>query len=325
MNLDIRNRVPAAALAVFLVLIAGTAHAGKLEKVSNSGSVATDSRPEVDLGQVPMDGGAVKKVFELYNGETTDLVLKGAFTSCACTRAYIELPDGEKSPSYGQSMPRGWYRTIKPGQKFKVHVNFNPAFHGRQGLGPFKRDVFLVTSATADDNMSTMLPLIRHGTVTSLRMTGTVVEKVTRQNRDKPPKPDVRIGDFLFPAREIDLGVVKQSQGAVSRTVPFIYDGAAPVRITGTPASCACTRAAISSNTLAPGQEGTLTVTFDPNYHQEPKGRFFKDVLVLTEPKTTREVSIRMWAEVDVDLGPEAYKSKEPDDDEDEHREERAR
>ena len=130
-----------------------------------------------------------------------------------------------------------------------------------------------------------------------------------------------KVGDFQFPATTHDFGVVKQSGGVVRYEMPFIYGGDTPVRVTGTPSSCACVSASISKKTLNPGENGILTVEFDPNYHEEPEGKFFKDVLILTEPDQSAEVGLRIWAQVDLDLGPEAYKFKEHDD-EDEHEEE---
>ncbi len=72
-----------------------------LKTKTHSGSVNPVEDSSVDLGIINIDGGMVERVFELYNGEAEDLVLKGAFTSCACTKASIELPDGTVSKSFG--------------------------------------------------------------------------------------------------------------------------------------------------------------------------------------------------------------------------------
>lgn len=312
-------------IAIFFVvaMFAGTqiAQAEDLKKKTNSGSVNPVMSPVVDLGIVNIDGGIVERVFELYNGESEDLVLKGAFTSCACTKTTIELPDGTVSKPFGMSLPTRWFRVIKPGERFKVRVQFDPIFHGKDGTGQFRRDIYLITSASPDDNFSSRLPMIRNGSVSRLQLKGEVV--TAREYKEQMPDLSLneKVGDFQFPATTHDFGVVKQSGGVVRYEMPFIYGGSAPVRVTGTPASCACVSASISKKTLNPGESGILTVEFDPNYHAEPEGRFFKDVIVLTEPAQTEEVSIRLWLEVDLDLGPEAYKFKEHDD-EDEHEEE---
>jgi len=265
----------------------------------------------VDLGIINIDGGMVERVFELYNGESEDLVLKGAFTSCACTKASIELPDGTVSKPFGMSLPTKWFRVIKPGEKFKVHVQFDPAFHGKDGTGDFRRDIYLITSASPDDNFSSRLPMIRHGSVSMLRLSGEVVTADEYRIRQPVRRPGKKAGDFRFTATVIEAGIVKQSGPVVKFEKQFIFEGDVPVEVTGTPTSCACVSAHISKTTLNPGEKGTLTIEFDPNYHKEPEGRFFKDVIILTEPAQAEEVNIRLWAEVDLDLGPEAYKFKE--------------
>ena len=163
------------AFAVAISLAAEPSLADSLKKKVDSGKVASETGPKMDLGDVNIEGGLVKSTFELYNSNLEDLVLKGAFTSCACTKAFIELPDGTISKPFGMSLPGRWFRVIKPGERFKVHVEFDPAYHGKEGRGPFHRSVYLVTSATADDNMSSRLPLIRYGTVSTLTLSGKVL------------------------------------------------------------------------------------------------------------------------------------------------------
>ena len=310
-------------LATAVFMATQTASADDLMKKLNSGTVNSETNPAVDLGMVNIDGGIVERVFELYNGEAEDLVLKGAFTSCACTNASIETPDGTISRPFGMSIPTDWFHVIKPGERFKVHVKFDPAFHGKDGTGAFRRDIYLITSASPNDNFSSSLPMIRHGSVSKLQLRG---EAVTADKyKAWPPARSFteKTGDFRFSATVLDAGVVKQSGPGVKFKIPFLYEGNVPVKVTGTPASCSCVRASISKTTLNPGEEGTLTIEFDPNYHTEPEGRFFKDIVILTEPPQPEEVQIRLWAEVDLDLGPQAYKFKEHDDeDEDEHEEE---
>ncbi|PIS04682.1 MAG: hypothetical protein COT81_05170 [Candidatus Buchananbacteria bacterium CG10_big_fil_rev_8_21_14_0_10_42_9] len=116
---------------------------------------------------------------------------------------------------------------------------------------------------------------------------------------------------FEFDEQEYDFGVVKQSGGIVAHDFSFTYNGADPIKVTGVPASCACTSAEIDKSELSPGDSGVITVAFDPNLHEEPQGRFFKTVAILTEPKLEIEPEIKIWAEINLDLGPEAYKLKE--------------
>ncbi len=94
-----------------------------------------------------------------------------------------------------------------------------------------------------------------------------------------------------------------------------MYNGKEPLVIKGVPTSCACTSAKIDKTSLNPGDTATITVTFDPNLHEEPTGKFFKTVSLLTEPSVKDTPELKIWAEIDLDLGPKAYKLKEKHND----------
>lgn len=117
--------------------------------------------------------------------------------------------------------------------------------------------------------------------------------------------------DFVFTETEFDFGTIKQSGGVVTHDFPFTYTGTQPITVTGLPASCACTSGAIDKSELQTGDQGVLTVSFDPNLHAEPDGKFFKTVSVLTDPVVDEAPEVRIWVEIDLDLGPDAYKLKE--------------
>lgn len=106
---------------------------------------------------------------------------------------------------------------------------------------------------------------------------------------------------------EYDFGVVKQSGGIVSMTFEIVNDGSEEVVITGTPASCSCTSASVDKTTLAPGERGELTVRFDPNYHYEDDGKFFRTVTVKSNSVGTAPEA-KIWVEVIYDLGKDKLK-----------------
>ena len=58
------------------------------------------------------------------------------------------------------------------------------------------------------------------------------------------------------------------------------------------------------------GDQRVIRVEFDPNYHEEPEGKFFRTIFLATEPKVKEEVELKIWVEIDLDLGPDAYKQK---------------
>ena len=58
---------------------------------------------------------------------------------------------------------------------------------------------------------------------------------------------------------------------------------------------------------MQPGDTGILTVKFNPNLHAEPEGKFFKTLTLLTEPSIEEMPEVKIWVEIDLDLGPEAF------------------
>jgi hypothetical protein len=308
-------------VAFFLVACSGNTGADSLFRVTNSGKVGSEDSLDYDLGDINIKGGMVRRTATFINNGKEDLILKGAFTSCMCTTADIELMDGRISGEFGTKLSTKWHEVIKPGERFKVNIVFDPLFHGEDDVGPFKRTVYLITSAPPDDRLSTTLPMIKYGTVTTIRFSGNVLSEKDFKTTTSLRVFNEALGDFRFAETEHDFGVIKQSQGVVKYGFPFVYSGESPITIEGTPTSCGCTKAFASVKRLAPGEEGILTVEFDPNLHEEPEGKFFKTIAFLTDPVQEERVELRIWAQIDLDLGPDAYKLKGHKEEDEDHEE----
>lgn len=123
-----------------------------------------------------------------------------------------------------------------------------------------------------------------------------------------------RQGEIAFEYDEHDFGVILQSGGIVSAEFPFTYSGTIERTVVGVPGSCGCTTADIDVDVLSPGTAGTITVNFDPNLHEEPEGRFFKTVSLVTDPPLEEDAEIKVWTEIDLDLGPEYFKLQSNND-----------
>ena len=130
---------------------------------------------------------------------------------------------------------------------------------------------------------------------------------------------DQEATQIVFDETEHDFGLIKQSEGNVKHEFTFTYNGAEPIRITGVPTSCACASASVDKTELINGDTGILTVKFNPNLHEEPEGRFFKTIALLTDPPLETAPEVKIWTEIDLDLGPEAFELKEDHDDEEKH------
>ena len=102
-----------------------------------------------DLGDVPINGGIVKKEYEVENNTDKVMKLKKIATSCMCTKASFEI-EGKKTKFFGmeghgdKNPPVNI--EIAPQTQAKVIMQFDPAAHGPQGVGPFDRSVLLTFS-----------------------------------------------------------------------------------------------------------------------------------------------------------------------------------
>lgn len=255
--------------------------------VQAGGSVLSLDDLDHDWGDISIDGGDVEHGFHFKNDSEEELVLNGVETSCMCTTAYIELPDGTISPTFGMHNNPSWTYVVEPGEEFEIEVYFDPMAHGPDAVGPVKRGVYLSTSAS--DELVVM----------------SVSANVMYEEEYQEKYGD---SDFVFEETEFDFEIVKQSSGINSHEFPFTYLGEEPILVTGVPTSCACTTAEISQESFEKGDEGVLTVYFDPNLHEEPEGKFFKTVTILTDPELEKQPEVKIWAEMDMDLGLEYLK-----------------
>ncbi|MDP4007622.1 MAG: DUF1573 domain-containing protein [Candidatus Peregrinibacteria bacterium] len=145
--------------------------------ITNSGMIQMMDTMDYDWGDVNIAGGYATHDFMMKNDSDVDLYLKGAATSCMCTTAEIELPDGTTSPKFGMhNNPMDWVYAVKPGEEFTIHTVFDPMAHGPQAVGPIQRSVVLITSSEpseiAKENFQE-----KRGTVTGFSLKGNVLSK----------------------------------------------------------------------------------------------------------------------------------------------------
>src|SRR3989344_4914001 len=132
-----------------------------------------------------------------------------------------------------------------------------------------------------------------------------------------------RIGAFEpKPARlvvlnaEYNFGKIKQSGGVVSSTFAVRNDGGKDAQVSEVLTSCSCTTAGIGRKIIKPGETADLKVIFDPNYHFEDEGRFFRTATIKYNGDSIAEAKI--YVEVDYDLGKD--KLKFPPQNEEKHK-----
>jgi len=282
-----------------------------LAQITDSGTIAPLQDLSYDWKDIDIAAGDVSREFSFENSGEEDLILKGAATSCMCTTATFTLPNGEKSPDFGMHGNQKWAYAIKPGEEFSINIVFDPMAHGPNGVGPIQRSIYILSSSVANGKYAESVP-DSQDMATEIKVSGNVLS--SEEFKEKSAQTG-----FIFEQTEYDFGVIKQSGGLVSYDFPFTYQGNVPVSITGTPSSCACTEGKVSEKEVKPGESGVVTVVFDPNLHAEPEGKFFKTVSILTEPKLEESAEVKIWVEIDLDLGPEAFKLQEEHNDDHEN------
>ncbi len=128
--------------------------------------------------------------------------------------------------------------------------------------------------------------------------------------QDQPADPERVHGPHLVvEPSEYDFGKIKQSGGIVTKEFRVFNNGSENVSIEEVLTSCSCTHAEMDKKLLSPGERGTLTVSFDPNYHYEDDGRFFRTATI-TSNVHGEAPEVKIFVEVDYDLGKDALKFK---------------
>ncbi len=137
-------------LAVTLLLIFGGVF--WLSKSGQSATLAQnqDARVSVDKtshdwGTIKINGGKVQAEFNLTNTGSSPLQLANVSTSCMCTTAQVEI-DSKKSPYFGMHQKSSWSGQVEPGKSAQLIVEFDPAFHGPEGVGAISRQIEVETN-----------------------------------------------------------------------------------------------------------------------------------------------------------------------------------
>jgi len=101
---------------------------------------------EYDLGNVEYSGGIVQREARLENRGEENLKISSIKTSCGCTEAQI-IRGGNKSKKFGMHPNTlTWSETIPPGEEATLRIFYDPAAHGPEGIGPFRRAIWIESS-----------------------------------------------------------------------------------------------------------------------------------------------------------------------------------
>ena len=118
-------------------------------------------------------------------------------------------------------------------------------------------------------------------------------QSATTQVPDKPPaaKPaqtTTRGSDITFQVKEFDFGTIWDHE-SMTATYPFTNTGTQTLVITRMKAGCGCTTPVADKTVIQPGEQGTITVTFDPRGKQRKQD---KKVTIYTNSPVNPETSV---------------------------------
>jgi len=146
-------------------LLTGNSQSAESQASALAGSgkpVFTLAPASKDLGEVSVRGGVVTTEFEISNAGTGNLIFRDMETSCACTSATV-IAHGKEGPRFGMRMhgnPVGWSLVLKPGERAKLKVYYDPARHPDL-RGPVTRVVRLYSNDPAHPYLDAQIELVQ--------------------------------------------------------------------------------------------------------------------------------------------------------------------
>ena len=87
---------------------------------------------------------------------------------------------------------------------------------------------------------------------------------------------------MVFDSYEWDFGPINEADGPVMHTFRFVNISNNPIQIDNVATSCGCTTVQYSTEPIHGGEEGELTVVFDPSRYE---GRVFREVEIITKDR----------------------------------------
>lgn len=95
-----------------------------------------------------------------------------------------------------------------------------------------------------------------------------------------------------------DFGDIPQSQGILETTFEVRNEGESVLEIGELSTSCGCTTAEISNKNIQPGGTATLTVYFDPDFHEEPADKLTRTVFIPTNDSSNPEAEVKIMVDI---------------------------
>jgi len=140
--------VTLAILGGAMFFLSNTQSSSKAVIQKTAGAKIETPETNFDFKDIPYSGGDAIHEYKVKNTGDKDLEIANMNTSCACSKAYFKSAKGE-SPKFsmkGMSAPSSWKGILLPGEEGIVITDFDPTYHGPQGVGPISRIVSFETN-----------------------------------------------------------------------------------------------------------------------------------------------------------------------------------
>jgi len=98
--------------------------------------------------------------------------------------------------------------------------------------------------------------------------------------------------------KEHDFGKLPRKAGVVNTSFTITNSGESALEVSTIYTSCGCTSAIIQDLVIQQGKSTELTVFFDPDFHEEPQGRFSRTVFLETNDPANSEIELRIWVDI---------------------------
>lgn len=129
---------------------------------------------------------------------------------------------------------------------------------------------------------------------------GSGVERLLNR-KSSPPAQNIQTGKLpsvFVEEKEYDFGKISRKNGLVNKEFIIANKGRGDLVIGDIVTSCGCTSAKLDKTVVAPDSSAVLTVNFDPNFHEEPQGRFSRSVFVPTNDPNNEEIEFKISVEI---------------------------
>ncbi|MFH1840675.1 MAG: DUF1573 domain-containing protein [Candidatus Shapirobacteria bacterium] len=113
----------------------------------NEARIGLESR-RYDFGSVRLNSGLIVHRYVIRNLGKIDLKIANLASSCACIKVYFKSANQEspRAGMKGMTKISEWIGVLQPEESGEVIIEFDPNFHGPQGVGKITRAVSFETN-----------------------------------------------------------------------------------------------------------------------------------------------------------------------------------